>query len=180
MTFYPEFNEDNLDWALSLIVQHMMDDEMYLEGDEHPYSAKFVTAMTALRDHVPQYIYDRIRDEFEDETKLKRAFREIDEKLERKPVEEMSIEEQLDMLYRDLIDQRDRLGDATSAEKMAYFRTATSLLERILGLKERAAGLRRIKQFQDIVIKLMDDVLTPDQRTKFMDELRAVATEEGE
>jgi hypothetical protein len=66
-------------------------------------------------------------------------------------------------------------------ERMAYFRTATSLLERLVTARERALGIKQIRDFQDTVLNIMEEVCTPDQRTDVMDRLRrALVTRESD
>jgi hypothetical protein len=56
-------------------------------------------------------------------------------------------------------------------ERMSFFRTKTSLLEKIVGLKERSLGIREVHQFQEAVLNLIEEVLEPGQRTEFMKRL---------
>lgn len=76
-------------------------------------------------------------------------------------------------LYDDLRSFSTAIGKEDVAERMSYFRTATSLLEKIVSINERAVGLKHIHDFQQTVLQVMDDVLTPDQRTTVMQRLRA-------
>lgn len=59
------------------------------------------------------------------------------------------------------------------ADRMAYFRAATSLLEKIVGINERAMGLKQISEFQREVMEVIDGVLTPNQRDGVMERLRS-------
>lgn len=70
------------------------------------------------------------------------------------------------------------LGNRDNAEKMAYFRTATSLLDRIVGLQERAMNLKRLAQFQQTILTIMDDVLDGDQRQGVRERLKAAMRSE--
>lgn len=63
--------------------------------------------------------------------------------------------------------------DGDTSEKMSYFRTATSLLEKLVSLQERAMGLREIGEFQRAVMDVMESTLTSSQRTKVMEQLNA-------
>ncbi|AJD82900.1 hypothetical protein PJWF_00006 [Achromobacter phage JWF] len=66
------------------------------------------------------------------------------------------------------------LTNVEQSEKMAYFRTITSLLEKLVLLRERAAGVKQVKEFESAVLGVMEDVLDPEQRTKVMDGLRSI------
>lgn len=63
-----------------------------------------------------------------------------------------------------------KVGDV--AERMSYFRTATSLLEKIVGINERATGLRSINEFHSTILSIFDGELDGDQRTRIMQRLR--------
>ena len=67
-----------------------------------------------------------------------------------------------------------KLGE--TAEMMSYFRTATSLLEKLVSLQERALGLKEIGDFHRAVMDIMENVLTPTQRTTVMDQLTSLTS----
>jgi len=71
-------------------------------------------------------------------------------------------------LYRDL--QAAGTGMDPN-DKMAYFRTSTSLLEKLLGMQERANNLKQISDFYHLVMDIMEGVLSPTQRTEVMERL---------
>ena len=88
-------------------------------------------------------------------------------------------------LWKDLITETSniynslrQLGDTLKntkdvKDRMAYFRTATALLDKIIGMRERAHGIRDISIFQAAVMEVIEDVLTADQRIKVMSDLKA-------
>lgn len=57
-------------------------------------------------------------------------------------------------------------------EQLAYFKTATSLLEKLVGLEERAMGLKKVHEFHSVVMGIMEEILTPTQRTDVMEKLQ--------
>tara|TARA_Y100001933_G_C18819127_1_gene488441 strand:- start:117 stop:647 length:531 start_codon:yes stop_codon:yes gene_type:complete len=63
---------------------------------------------------------------------------------------------------------------ASVAERNSLLRTMTSLLEKLVSIDERAKGLRYISDFQNTMLEIIEDVMSPDQRTQIMDRLRAV------
>lgn len=76
-------------------------------------------------------------------------------------------------IFRNLKDVKfDAVGE--TSEKMAYFRTATSLLDKLVSLQERALGLKEIGEFQKAVLEAMESALNPDQRTKVMLQLKEI------
>lgn len=80
------------------------------------------------------------------------------------------------VLYTDL--KAAGVGMTEISEKNAYYRTATSLLEKLIALQERSLGLKQIHEFQASVMDIMESVLTQNQRNEVMEKLRlAVAGE---
>lgn len=67
-----------------------------------------------------------------------------------------------------------KLSTGDSGEQIAYYRTLTSLLEKLVSLQERALGLKQVSEFHSAVLGIMDKVLTPDQRTSVMEKLDEV------
>lgn len=63
------------------------------------------------------------------------------------------------------------MEDTNTSEKMAYFRTATSLLEKLVSLQERSLGLKEVGEFQHKVMDILETVMTPAQRTQVMEKL---------
>ena len=84
-----------------------------------------------------------------------------------------NIDGELDRLYNQLRQFGESLERADAAEKNTYFRLSVTLLEKMTELKERAVGVRQTKEFTDTVLRIMEDQLTPDQRTKIMHQLEA-------
>lgn len=77
-------------------------------------------------------------------------------------------------LYKQLKDFREKLSVGDVAEQMSFFRTATSLLEKIITINERAMGLKHIHEFQEGVLQVIEEVLSTSQRTTVMARLRAL------
>lgn len=84
------------------------------------------------------------------------------------------LERETQRLYDELKDSKDNLSIEDHAERMSYFRTATSLLDKLVGLQERAVGLKAIGTFHQTVLDIMEDVLDPGQRTEVMERLQKV------
>lgn len=83
------------------------------------------------------------------------------------------LEHESNELFTLLTEAGKSLDNRDSSEKMAYFRTATTLLERLVGIQERSLNLRRLAQFQQTVVSIMDDVLDGDQRVAVRERLQA-------
>jgi uncharacterized protein YaaR (DUF327 family) len=86
----------------------------------------------------------------------------------------VAIEKQIQQLINDLEAYGKSLGADDASEKLQYFKTKNSLLEKLLNNLERAANLKQINEFRQIVIQFMDEVLTKDQITDFMKRIDGV------
>lgn len=89
------------------------------------------------------------------------------------------LERESNNLYAELVGFKDNLDERDNAERMSYFRTATSLLEKIVGIQERAANLKKINQFHDAVLSAMEDLLEGEQRTAVLNRLQAAINPEA-
>lgn len=88
------------------------------------------------------------------------------------------LEQEAKRLYDELRETSEGLSIEDHAERMSYFRTATSLLDKLVGLQERAVGLKQISVFQQTVLDIMEDVLDAGQRTEVMQRLKAATSEQ--
>lgn len=145
--FYPPLGDDAL-FALDVIAQNLRTDPEYL--DEAPYPA----AVLDIFGKMPSIPGDPEAPSLEDEDKWDRLQRESDK------------------LFRGLTDAGNQLDSRDNAEKMAYFRTATSLLDKIVGIQDRILNLRAVSRFHTTVMAIMEDVLDPGQRTEVMERLK--------
>lgn len=64
--------------------------------------------------------------------------------------------------------------EATVAEKNSLLRTMTTLLDKLVSIDERARGLKYLSDFQNTLLDVIEDVMTPTQRTIIMERLRDV------
>lgn len=82
------------------------------------------------------------------------------------------LETQIADIYTELDDFKDGLdSDEEGKLFVQYMRLRAALLTKMVEIKERVYSLKTMKTFQDRVVAIMDTLLTPDQRTKFMTEL---------
>jgi len=159
MSYYPPFDEKVL-WAIDVIRQQVENDPEYLDHPDCPYLPK---SKEVLRRIIrPQ----RIAEEWDVETKGLNKW----EKLELETTR----------LFEDLKRTKEDLSIDDHAGQMAYFRTATSLMDKIVGLQERAMGVKKIHQFQQTVLDIMEDVLDAGQRTEVMERLKKAISEDSE
>lgn len=147
--FYPPL-PDRAVWTVDIILQNIQQDPEYL--DYSPYTSEEITALR----------------KWSSETTV-----ELEE------VEEVvgddkwaRLERESNSLFTALTAAGKDLQSADQAQKMAYFRTATSLLDKIVGIQERTANLKQIHKFHNTVLSVMEDVLEPGQRTAVLDRLK--------
>lgn len=86
-------------------------------------------------------------------------------------------EDKWDALYREVVELYASLKNAKpsagdSSESMAYFRTATGLLDKLVGHQERCLGIKQVAEFHKVVLDIMEGVLSEDQRNKVMSLLK--------
>lgn len=62
------------------------------------------------------------------------------------------------------------------SDRMTFLKNYAPLLERFLSMKEKAAGLKQMFDFQAVVTSVMDEVLDKDGRLDFKNRLRQVAS----
>jgi hypothetical protein len=65
----------------------------------------------------------------------------------------------------------DEMGNLEPNEKIQFFKASTGLLEKLISYKERTLNLKKMKEFQALVIDVMSDVLTGDERTEVLKRL---------
>lgn len=93
-------------------------------------------------------------------------------------VESLTSEQQVDALQREVVELYAALkgakptGHDINSELMAYFKTSSSLIEKLLSFQERCLGLKQVQEFHQIVMHVMETVLTPEQRGKVLEEMR--------
>jgi tRNA C32,U32 (ribose-2'-O)-methylase TrmJ len=155
---YPDIT-DHAQWAFKTVVTLAREDSNYLKSPDCPYDDQ-------LKKLIQDSIWMRL-----DTSENKQ------ENTESSPISEDEIDntlaEDLYGVFQELKDYGKTIGKSDQTERMAYFRTATSLLERLVTARERALGVKQIKGFQDTVLAIMEDSMTPDQRTEVMDRLRS-------
>lgn len=153
MIFFPPLPE-NAVFALDVILKRLAEDPYLLEEPDCPYTAeekaflsKFVAEVSAIEE----------------------ADEETGNKWDR-------LERESNALFKALTETGQALDMKDHTEKMAYFRTATSLLDKIVSIQERTANLRSIHKFHEMVLAIMEDTLDAGQRTTVMDRLQQSIT----
>lgn len=149
MSVAPQLDEKMI-WTLGVIARGLAGDPSYLEGSDYPAE---IQAMLK-----PRFI--------------DRPFvaSDID-------VEALDVPSEIEKLFRDLKETREGFATNDSSEKIAYFRIAVSLLEKLVNLNERANNVRRIGNFHNTVLAVLTEFLEPTVITKVRTRLLEVASE---
>lgn len=150
MTYYPDIDEQTL-WQIEVVLNNSRDDPEYLiEGG---YSGAIVTMLDRINGY-----------------RVKGGSAEVVVAGDRWT----TLEADTNKLFEDLTAAGALLNIADHTEKMAYFRTATSLLDKIVGIQERVQNTKAVSTFHTTVITFLEDICTPDQRTELMQRLKKV------
>ena len=155
MTDYPPDLPEGAAFCLDLILQRMAEEPDFL--NHAPYSQEDKDVLVKLESRIEQ-----IEEEDLDE----------DSKWGR-------LEKESNSLFKALTEMGANLSAKENTEQMAYFRTATSLLDKIVGIQERTANLKQISLFHDTVLIIMEDVLDAGQRTQVMEQLKKAINPEA-
>jgi hypothetical protein len=148
-TYFPNISEDQI-LLINRVFRNIAENKDFLNNPKCPYPQTvkdFFTQQVAVSAEVP--------DLFEGD-------------------EIVAINIQIQKIINDLEAYGQGLGAGDTSEKLQYFKTKTSLVEKLLNNLERAANLKQINEFRSIVIQFMDEVLSKDQITDFMKRIDGV------
>lgn len=154
MPDYPRITEDML-MPFQVVMRHLKADPKYLDHSDCPYPAK-----------IKQFLVKKAVDLAEIDEKSS-IFEGNDSKFD-------VIEAESAALYQKLKTFGSNLDETDVSEQAQYFRVASTLLEKIVSINERASALRNLQQFQSAVLTIVEDTLDPTQRTAVMDRLRSM------
>lgn len=141
--YYPVLNEKNIPLIQSLYESN----EDYFKNPECPYTESTINLFTGK-------VFDIAT------TTVKQ-------------MDDSETIEQINMVYQQLMAygvEAQRSDNAT--DKNMYFRVATTLLEKLVSIKEKMSNLKHINAFIGSVLQIMDEVLTADQRGRVMERLK--------
>lgn len=57
-------------------------------------------------------------------------------------------------------------------DRLTYLKTAHGLLDRLIILQERATNVKKYTKFQSDVLQILEEIMSPEQRTMVMDRLK--------
>ena len=64
----------------------------------------------------------------------------------------------------------------TASEKNTYFKLSTTLLEKIISMKERVSNIKQVTEFTETVLQILEDEVSVDDRTRVIERLRNVTS----
>lgn len=143
MSFYPTVREETI-LGLNVIVQSLEKDPQYLDHPDCTYSD---TVKDFFRRTGPSAAPI---DLFADEDEL------------------VVLDQQIQAVINDLEAFAKTLSKADHSEKLAYFKTKTTLIEKLISMKERIFNLKEVNEFRNTILGVLDEVCTKDQITAFM------------
>lgn len=149
MSYYPELS-DTMVWQMTVIAKHIRDSgPEYLQNSPYPPEIKAIFGLVVS---------------------IESQVGELEQ-----TIDGMDVRAELERLYKNLDETWSKLsaGNADNAEKMAYFRVATTMLEKLVALQERANNVRAIGQFHATVLAVLDECLDPSAVAKVRARLSA-------
>jgi hypothetical protein len=155
MTYYPVL-PDLAAFNIDIVLKNMAEDPEFLA--ESPYTAEECEIIVRIAGLAP--VSDDITLTFDPDDDIW-----------------SNLESQTKQLYTDLMAERTHLSSKDNTEKMSFFRTATSLLEKLISIQERSVNIRKIHQFHNTVLTVMDDICDAGQRTEVMERLERAISE---
>lgn len=149
MPFYPAIKDDTI-LTLQLVVKSLEKDPQFLDHPDCPYSevAKAYFLSTTVKGTVVNLF------EGEDEVEV--------------------IDTQIQRVLSDLEAMGPQMARAETNERLAYFKAKTTLLEKLINMKERVFNLKELSDFRSTLISAIEDLCTKDQISDFMKRLDGI------
>lgn len=148
MAFYPRVTEETV-LSLTPILQYMERDPSYLSSPDCPYSER-------VKDFFRKFQKPEKIDIFAGKDELP------------------AIDEQIIDLLNDLETTAAQLGTADHQEKMNYFKLKTTLLEKLISMRERVVDLKQIHEFKTTILAFLEEECSKDQISNLMKRLDGV------
>jgi len=156
MASFPPLNSDKL-LPLKVVCQGLKDDPAYLDRPDCPYSPEVRDWLKANLSTRPAVAVP------ESESDVDLNDPESWDDISKKALK----------LYSDLEKLAAPGNDV--GENIAIIKTKAALLERLITVGDKALGHKEVAEFKRIVLGIMDDVMSPDQRTSVMEKLERFA-----
>ena len=158
--YFPKLNEKNI----KIVAKLYEENEGFFEQEGCPYSPETIKIFK-MKDAAPDF--DKTAIEFVE------ALEHDGEKLSEMDVDQVISE--VDGLWAQLKQQGNDMQTSDNAsERNTYFRLSVTLLEKVMALKEKAFNQKKMFAFTHAVLTVMEEEMSPDQRTAVMTKLRSV------
>lgn len=83
----------------------------------------------------------------------------------------IDVERELATVYQKLKRFGNTLSSEQVSEKVSFFRITTALLTKLVDQMEKASNINQYAAFRQSVMKILGDVMSPDQRNEFLKRL---------
>lgn len=160
--YFPPLDSKTL-WGLNIIAQQIAEDPDYLAGS--PYLSSDLEVINKMVGNLAVAAEKTTAAAVTEDAGLDKW---------------QKLEKESNYLFQQLKEFGDTVKAGDVAERMSYFRTATSLMEKLVNLQERALGLKQMSVFQSTVMEILDTLCTADQRTEVMTRLRSILNHQVE
>lgn len=87
-----------------------------------------------------------------------------------------AIEAQILGLMADLRTMKQGMGAKDHAEKIQFYKLMTTLVEKLIALRERTMNLREMSEFQTLILQFLDEVCSKDQISELMARLKNLSS----
>lgn len=151
--FYPPLDEQ-AEWALGIIAKMLSENSNYLKSSDCPYPEAVKNLLGGVEVVVPGGL--------ETPNAVKTTWDKLQEEM-------ASVFEELTDIGKEL----ERDDDVEAKDKIAYIRAKTVLMEKLISMQERVHGIKQVSEFYRVVMDVMENVLSVDQRTQVMERLEA-------
>jgi len=179
-SFYPQFDSRALR-ALATIKTILISTPDYLESDGCPYDVedrKLIKQLLAKEVIEVEKIVHIERQptlaERAAEGGGKRGPRDAGAKTG--DIDRVSVE--LQAIMDDLRNLKLNAKDLKPADKIQVIKTQAALLEKMITMTERATNIKKVSNFMSIVMGILDDAMTDEQRQIFMKRLEPFTRDE--
>lgn len=95
-------------------------------------------------------------------------------KPDRAPDDELDLEKETKDLYLRLKEYEKSTDESDTQAKNTFFRTASVTLEKMLGLIAQAKHIRQVEQFEETMLRIMEEELPVDTRNRIMERLESL------
>lgn len=145
MSHYPKLPPD-LGLTLNLISSLAAADPDYF-GRQCPYAPETIAALRKL-----------IGGETGDAASGENLFAGLDEEGEL-----LVFDEQIQKVLSDLDQMGKMVGGMEPNERLAYYKTKTTLVEKLIALREKTNGLRELNEFRTTLLRFIEETCTKSQ-----------------